>query len=182
MHIFVGSTNPVKLNAVQRALSEKYADAKLEGFSVASGVSDQPSTDEETKTGAINRARAALAAGLKTYPKAGSPMLGIGLEGGVFTTAEGEMWSTVWVAVVDEEDRVYVANGGRVPVPTIIAVLIAKGEEMGPVMEKLTGEADVRKKQGMFGVITKNYVDRAEEYGSIAKVAIGLWHGRDWAA
>ena len=46
-------------------------------------------------------------------------------------------------------------------------------------MKKL-GEADVRSKQGMVGVVTKNFVDRTEEYTGIIKMALGLWYGRDW--
>lgn len=180
MHVFVGSTNPVKLEAVRRALAQGYEDAVIEGIAVSSKVSDQPISDEETLQGATNRARAVLAAGRRAHANLAAPVLGIGLEGGVFSDTAGEMWSTVWVVVVDENDQTYAANGGRVKVPPVVAQRIASGQEMGPIMEQLTGVSDVRKKQGMFGIITQDYVDRTEEYGSIAKMAIGLWHGRNW--
>lgn len=183
MNIFVGSSNPVKLNAVRQALAEKYPNADVQGFDVASGVSHQPITDEETMIGAINRAKAALASGLaETKQKDVTDVLGIGLEGGVFTDEQGQMWSTVWAAVVDTDGQEYVANGARVKVPTIIAEPIARGEEMGPVMQSLTGISDVRKKQGMFGIITKDFISRTEEYGAIVKCALGLWYGRGWDA
>jgi non-canonical (house-cleaning) NTP pyrophosphatase len=44
----------------------------------------------------------------------------------------------------------------------------------------VTGVNDVRSKQGMIGVVTGGFVDRTEEYSSIAKLALGLWYGREW--
>jgi len=184
MTIFVGSTNPVKLNAVKVAISDEYPDAVIQGFEVQSQVNDQPMTDDETMIGSINRAKAALAAGLSQHNNSdvNEIVLGVGLEGGVLINDQDEMWSTVWAAVVDQQGNHYVANGARVRVPDVIAEPIRLGQEMGPVMQGLTGISDVRKKQGMFGVITKDFVSRTEEYGAIAKCALGLWYGRDWNA
>jgi inosine/xanthosine triphosphatase len=181
MHLFVGSTNPVKINAVLLAASETFPEAVAKGFETQSGVSAQPKTDEETRKGAENRAKLALKAGLAELPKNSSKevVLGVGLEGGIFEQ-DGEMWSTVWCAVTDTEGKVWVCNGARIHVPDIIAKGIRAGEEMGDVMQKLTGINGVRQKQGMFGVITQNFIDRTEEYAAIAKMAIGLWYGRNW--
>jgi len=107
--------------------------------------------------------------------------LGIGLEGGVFADQNGDLWSTVWVAVVDREKNVFTANGARCKVPEPIASLIKNGEEMGPAVDSLLASGQsVRQKEGMIGVITKGFVDRTEEYSAIAKFALGLWYGRDW--
>jgi len=180
MTIFVGSTNPVKINAVTTAASETYPEVKIVGLEAASGISAQPMSDEETRTGAINRAKKCLAVGRELHPEIIDPdMLGIGLEGGVMKV-DDQLWSTVWVAVVDLNNQVYLSNGARFPVPAIIAQPILAGREMGPVVAKLVGEADVRKKQGMIGVITGGFVDRTEEYTGIAKMALGLWYGRNW--
>ncbi len=178
MHIFVGSTNPVKINAVIQAASETWPAVQVEGYEVESGVADQPRSDEETKQGSINRAKNVLSVATKFGNK--DEVLGIGLEGGVFENKQGEMWSTVWVSVVDQEDNVFSSNGARFLVPSIVADRIRQGEEMGPIIAEVVGEHDVRSKQGMIGVITKNFVDRTEEYMSIAKLALGLWYGRHW--
>lgn len=180
----VGSTNKVKVHAVRLATQSRWPDAEVQGFKVASDVSEQPFSDDETRTGAENRARAALAAGIKAQAPAGSEltdMLGIGLEGGVFEHANGELWSTVWVVVVDSQGRVYEANGGRIKVHPLITARLRQGQELGPLMEQLTGTSDVRSNQGMFGVVTNNFVDRTQEYSSIARMAIGIWYGRHWA-
>lgn len=177
MKFFVGSTNPVKINAVKNAVSEKYPEAKIIGLEVASDIKVQPMSDEETKQGAINRAKNALHDGLADHKI--EEVLGVGLEGGV-TEIDSQLWSTVWVAVVDQAGQVYLANGARFPIPIIIAAPIRNGEEMGPVVNKIVGGHNIRQKEGMIGVITKNFVHRTEEYTGIAKMALGLWYGRDW--
>lgn len=179
MYFFVGSSNPVKQNAVRTAVTEHWPDAKIFGYEVSSGVSSQPMSDEETQTGAINRAKAALAEGLKAHPNLSEEVLGVGLEGGV-TMWNNELWSTVWVAVIDLDGNLFTANGARMKVPQTIAEPILSGGEMGPVVSRLTGVTDVRKKQGMIGIVTKDFVNRTVEYGAIAKLAVGLWYGRDW--
>lgn len=179
-HIVVGSTNPVKINAVTLAASETWPAVVVQGFAVASGVSEQPRGDEETRLGAQNRAKAtfALAAKMPAYAKIDlSNVLAVGLEGGVVELTDG-LYSTVWICVVDHTGALFESNGARFKVPEKIAQHIRQGGEMGPVVEKLVGENDVRSKQGMIGVITDGFVDRTEEYSSIAKMALGLWYGR----
>jgi inosine/xanthosine triphosphatase len=181
MHIFVGSTNPVKINAVINAASGTWPDVVVIGINVPSGIEEQPMSDKETRMGAQNRAMAVLQAGLQQYASINkTEALGIGLEGGVFVDDENNMWSTVWIAVTDHTRKFWESNGARFPVPQIIAEKIQAGGEMGPIVTQLVGEADVRQKQGMIGVITNNFVDRTEEYTSITKMALGLWYGQDW--
>lgn len=189
MKIFVGSTNPVKINAVKIAAQfwqDSKSDLEVTGYDVASGVSAQPMTDTETKKGSINRAKKALEAGLSEFATNkkqsldDDEALGVGLEGGVFEDENGTMWTTVWVSVVDQLGFVVSSNGSRFPVPEIIAEQISVGGEMGPVVDDIVGDSNIKHKQGMIGVITLGFVDRMEEYASIAKMSLGLWHGRDW--
>lgn len=177
-NIFVGSTNPVKINAVINAASETWPEVEVKGVSVSSGVPEQPLTDEITQQGAANRAQAAL----KLAQKAGHQenVLGVGLEGGALTKPNGEMWSTVWAAVIDPENNLHFANGARFKVPLIVKNRIEADQEMGPIMADLVKDDNVKQKQGMIGVITQGFVDRTEEYTSLAKLALGLWHGRNW--
>ncbi len=178
MQIYVGSTNPVKINSVITAASETWPEVKVKGFSVKSGIPEQPIGDLVTKKGAANRAQAVLELaqqeGIKT------DFLGVGLEGGVFDDEAGMMWTTVWIAVIDLKGDIYHANGARFPVPKIVAERIRRGQEMGPIIAQVVGEEDIRSKQGMIGIITEGFVDRTEEYAGIAKMALGLWYGRNW--
>lgn len=183
MHIFVGSLNPVKINAVVQAASETWSTVNVQGIDVPSGIADQPMSDEETRKGAFNRAKSALEDGLRTMDNLedlASGVLGVGMEGGVFLNEDQELWSTVWAAVVDEEGNLFESNGARFKIPDSIAKKILAGAEMGPVVSKMFDGADVRRQQGAIGVITNNFVDRTEEYSGIMKMALGLWYGRDW--
>jgi len=179
MHIFVGSTNPVKINATTVAAAETWPKIKVSGFEVMSGVSEQPITDQETKTGAINRAQAVLQIGLKEAVDS-KDILGVGLEGGVFVDDQNQTWTTVWAAVVDHKNNLYIANGARFPVPEIVAKQIEAGEEMGPIMASFFNGRSIKHQEGMIGVVTNNFVDRTEEYSAIIKMALGLWYGRTW--
>jgi non-canonical (house-cleaning) NTP pyrophosphatase len=75
MRIAIGSTNPVKCSATRAVLTPLFPDAEYVCRDVPSGVSVQPWGDVETRTGALNRARAAL-------EQTGAD-LAVGLEGGV---------------------------------------------------------------------------------------------------
>lgn len=174
MTIAVGSSNPVKINAVVLAASETWPEVKVIGEEVASGINEQPFSDAETRLGAKNRAR-------EVYNKLirKGDFLGVGLEGGVTKNEDGELWSTVWAAVWDGKNF-YESSGARFKVPALIAEPILAGGEMGPILSDLFDGADVKRKSGAIGIITKNFVDRTQEYAAIAKLALGLWYGRDW--
>lgn len=180
MYFFVGSENPVKLAAAKSAGIQQWPDVVVMAQAVESQVAAQPRTDEETRKGAENRAVAALQKGLQAQAIGGDEsVLGIGLEGGVMEIG-GELWTTVWVAVTSNGKDIFVANGARFKLPDVIAKPILAGEEMGVAVGQLIANPLVKQQQGAIGVVTKGFVDRAEEYASIAKLAIGLWYGQDW--
>lgn len=172
MTIAVGSTNPVKIEAVRRAFIKLDPNVNVVGVETQSGVSHQPMSDEETRNGAENRARSAL----KLSEKAD---IGFGLEGGVQETPEG-LSNTVWVCIVDMDNNIFFANGERFLLPRSIADAIRAGGEMGPVLDAMIKQENIKQKQGMIGIISKGYIDRTEIYSNLAKLVIGLWYGRDW--
>src|SRR6185503_14521777 len=89
----VGSQNPVKINCVAAATTEFWPEARAIGVATDSGVGHQPNSDHEMFTGALNRARQALA-------QMTEASYGVGLEGGVQDSADG-MWAYAWAVVVD---------------------------------------------------------------------------------
>jgi len=183
MIIFVGSKNPVKINSVINAGSETWPELKAIGIDVPSGINEQPMSDEETKTGAINRAKNVLNEGLKTLTKTeieNKTILGVGLEGGVFEKYPGELWSTVWACVIDQKGNLFETNGAGFKVPEIISTRILAGEEMGPIMGSFLSDPNIKQKKGAIGVITKGFIDRTEEYTTIVKLALGLYFGQGW--
>lgn len=180
MTIFVGSTNPVKINAVKSAISAGTINAEVIGIEVESGVSSQPRTDKETRAGALNRAKNVLKVGQTKFPDTTKPQLGIGLEGGIFSPLPNEAWSTVWACVADAMGNTFESNGARFKLPPKIAEPILDGKEMGPVVGRLFSDPNIKQKQGAIGVVTKGFVDRTTEYAIIVQLAIGLWYGQDW--
>src|SRR5690349_17711586 len=97
----VGSENPVKINCVAQAVKSFWAfwpEARVISFGTDSGVRAQPDSDHEMFTGALNRARQALA----KIPEA---QFGVGLEGGTLDAEDG-MWAYAWIVVVDREGRI----------------------------------------------------------------------------
>ncbi|GAB7094652.1 inosine/xanthosine triphosphatase [Halolamina litorea] len=164
MRIAVGSGNPVKRRAVERAV-EATLDADIEAVPVDSGVSEQPRGRAETVEGAKNRAANALAAG--EYD------LAVGLEGGVAEVegADG-LFLIMWAAVTDGE-RVGLGSGSAFRLPEGIGDRVRAGEELGPVMDDVLGEDDVAKKQGAAGALSAGVVDRDDALAAATAAAMG---------
>lgn len=181
MHIAVGSTNVVKINAVKLAVSHMWPTVDVQGFETDSGVAAQPRSDHETYIGSQNRARLALQAMQQQHNLFGQaiPVLGVGLEGGVDETEDGLM-NVVWCSVVDGDGICFSSSGARFILDDEVASRILAGEEMGPIMDSIVHDKDIKRKQGMIGVVTKGFFTRTEEYASIARLTIGLWYGRTW--
>jgi len=79
LRVAVGSKNPAKIKAVHAAFERMQMEVEVVGIDVPSGVAAQPFSDEETITGAVNRAKAVI----------GDFDYGIGLEGGVAESSFG---------------------------------------------------------------------------------------------
>ncbi|MCA9960520.1 MAG: inosine/xanthosine triphosphatase [Chloroflexota bacterium] len=155
MKVAVGSTNPVKVAAVREMVLRQWPEADIVSVAVPSGVSTMPMSDAESLAGARNRARAACA-------QIGAD-LGIGLEGGVNPDENGLMLHS-WVVVVDGNGREGIGGAGRLPLPNFIAQRILNGEELGPVMDDVLGETEVRQKGGAIGALTAGLVMRREAF------------------
>ena len=151
MKVAIGSTNPTKVAAVESIVKQMWPDAEIVALAVSSGVSEMPMSDNETITGARNRARAARTAAHAD--------LGIGLEGGVHSDPLGLLLQG-WVVVTDGNGREGVAGAGRLPLPPMIADRVLAGEELGPVMDDLLDESNVKAKGGAVGALTGGLIPR----------------------
>lgn len=163
MNLAVGSTNPVKIDAVERTL-ECY-EPTVTAVDVDSGVSEQPRTVDETVTGATNRAERALAASDADY--------GVGLEGGVARLAETPGVSLImWGAVTDGE-RTERGGGPTIRLPDGVAKRVADGAELGPVMDDHLGTEGIAEAEGAVGVFTDGLTDRSRALGEAVACAFG---------
>lgn len=163
MKIAVGSTNPVKVAAVRSVIERVWPTVEVVALAVPSGVAAMPMSDADCLAGARNRARAAQSAS--------GAMLGIGLEGGVNQEAAGLMLLG-WVAVVDGDGREGVGGGARLPLPAPIAKRILAGAELGPIMDELLGQENVKQKGGAVGALTAGLVLRQETFALAVAYAL----------
>lgn len=123
-------------------------------FSIGSGVSHTPSTDDEILEGAVNRAKGSFGK---------SPAdLGIGLEGGFASSPYGPILKG-WAAVHDGRGT-YVGSTPGVLFPEHLWKRVGERRELAQVMDEASGEKDVRSRQGAFGILTRNRIDRAHTF------------------
>lgn len=147
MIITIGSKNKAKVDAVQSV----FEGETIKALAVSSHVSSQPFSDQETLTGAINRAMEVH----KHEPNG----LAIGLEGGVMWL-NTQLFLCNWGALVDQNKNVYIASGARVPLPTEIVMQLEAGRELGDIMESYAKNRDVRHNEGAIGILTNDLVSR----------------------
>jgi inosine/xanthosine triphosphatase len=164
MRVSVGSANPVKVAATERALADR-GEAVVESVPVDSGVSEQPTGHAETAEGAENRAERALADG--GYD------LGVGIEGGVarFDGTDG-LYLIMWAAVTDG-DQMGRGAGPSLRLPDGVADRVDAGEELGPVMDDLLGESGVARDRGAAGALTDGIIDRESALAHAVAGALG---------
>lgn len=183
MKIVVGSTNPVKVEAVRKVFEEYFEKVEVEGREVKSGVAEQPISELETMQGARMRAYAAL----EEDPAA---MYGVGLEGGVTeldptnpswmgVKRHGRLFECAWVGIV-RRDRVEGMGGGLYfELPPKIAKRIRAGEELGPIMAELL-KYDVKRNEGAIGVLSKGKLSRRGAYEHLVKQALLKFVSPEW--
>ena len=149
--IAIGSTNPAKVRSVRQAVSPVWPQVELTPVAVESGVSDMPASNAEGIQGALQRARLSR--------QVTDADLGVGLEGAVDDAGE-PMYLCNWAAIVDREGRTSVASGGRLPLPNCLAREIRTGAELGPVIDRYSGQADSKQHDGAAGFLTLGSVPR----------------------
>lgn len=169
--VAVGSENKAKLLSVTLAVEKLFPDSKvtINGFTVNSGVSNQPMSDGETVEGARNRAQNALKQAANLFGDLLSDydfVYGVGLEGGV-QKVFGEQWfESGWICVQDwRTGKRGFGSSGRFELSSkIMKRLITGGQELAQVIDDLSGREDVRSADGAMGVLTNGQLPRAEAY------------------
>ncbi|WP_116474008.1 inosine/xanthosine triphosphatase [Zobellella maritima] len=157
MKIIIASQNPAKIAAAQQALDRLFpaVSTSITGVAVPSGVSAQPFSDEETRLGACNRARAAQQA----CPDAD---LWIGMEGGV-ARLHRQLQTFAWIQVLGQG----LDNGARsasLTLPSFVADALEQGEELGDAMDRLFRLTNCKQAGGAIGVLTQNALSRTQVY------------------
>jgi inosine/xanthosine triphosphatase len=173
MRVVVGSTNPVKISAVKESFSLAFGDVEVIGVDVNSGVGPEP-IEEDAVKGAVNRAIKAM----EMLPSDFS----VGIEGGLFYL-HGRYYLAGFVAVMRSDGLMSTGTSGWFECPQKLLRRLLRGEELGEIMDEITGRKNVKKNEGAIGYFTRGIVDRKELYKhgvlmALARFISGdLWPG-----
>jgi inosine/xanthosine triphosphatase len=155
MRVHVGSSNPVKRDAVRRVFARVFYltadELTVELVSVESSVPPQPRGDEVAR-GAVARARAALK----------EADYGVGIEAGLIRHYSLDVYFDVqFCAVVDRSGRVTLGQGpGFLYPPRVLKAALQDGKTVGEAMEALTGIDQIGHKMGAIGFLSQGLLDR----------------------
>jgi inosine/xanthosine triphosphatase len=170
-YVVVGSNNPVKVAAARAVIGRAFPQAQVINSGAESGVPQQPWGDAETRQGALNRARAALSATRSD--------IAIGLEGGIVETEMGLM-TCAWCVILDAAGQVGVGGGVHMLVPPSVAQVLRSGGELGPAMDRLTGQHNTKQGQGAVGILTGGLSNRQLAYEQLVTMALAPFVQRDY--
>jgi inosine/xanthosine triphosphatase len=153
MKIAVGSTNPVKIKAVENVFRRVYGEVAVEGVAAASCVASQP-FGEETVAGAINRAKSAYA------PEKFD--LGVGIEAGLFKVSKAEITIDIQYCAIYDGSWLTLGCGSGFEYPSVVLDEVLSGKEVGDVMSRVAGVEGLGEKQGAIGFLSKGMLDRTQ--------------------
>lgn len=156
--VSIGTKNPSKIVSVENAFKKIFPDKKILFLTenVSSGVRDQPLSDKEGAEGALNRAKAVF----RLHPDSD---FSIGLEGTIEEIDYG-MMVYGWVVVIDKSGNIGTSCGTKLMLPEKVAERIRHGEELGPIMDDITNNKNIKHKGGTSAILTKNLIVREMEF------------------
>ena len=174
MKIIIASKSPVKEEAVRRGFKALWPDGtfEFECVQASSSVSHQPMSDDETRTGALNRISHAreIVSDADYY---------VGLEGGV-EEKFGDLYNFGWVVV---ESRSFKKGYGRTfafALPHAIRDLILyEGMEQSYATDKVFLKSDTKSTTGTIGPITNGFISYAEWYTPAVIAALAPFFRED---
>lgn len=166
MRVVIASKNPVKLAAGRSAFEALFPGADIEMLAVdaASGVADQPRSDDETRTGARNRAAQARQA----HDDAD---FWVGLEGGIDVSGE-QLMAFAWMHVLGRNGLSSEARSVSLPLPPRVKELVDAGFELGDANDRVFSMLNSKHGGGAFGLLTEGRVTRESVYAETMMLAL----------
>ncbi len=173
MEIAVGSTRGPKVEAVKEAwriFSKKIPGASdqqviIAPFDIASEVPAMPLSVEQLMRGAQGRAENLEE---KFKQEDNEADFYVGLEGG-FNVVDGDsspspVFLESWAYVSNGQFGCFGHGGGIFVPPQISSSVIDHGIELGLVIDRFCKQTDIRSKQGAWGVLTSDILDRKQSF------------------
>ena len=162
MKIAVGSTNPVKIQAVEETITKIFDNSEIIPINTKS-VIEMPINEKDIITGAENRALSAL--------KLANAELGIGLESGMVEKC-GKYYVGMAAAAPDQKGDVAKSGVFCMELPQKVAMRVLQGEELGKVVGEMTNIKDIKNNTGAIWVLTNGLVDKQEASETLLKLAL----------
>ena len=155
MKINVGSTNPIKIEAVREAFQHYFNELEIKGIGVDSKVSAQPKTLEEITTGAKNRA-------INSFHNC---KYSIGLEAGIYkvpNTLSGYCDSCCCM-IYDGKEIIGIGFSPAFEHPKqVIYKIFKENKEVGEIFDDLIKESNTKQKTGAVGILSRRIFSRKE--------------------
>ena len=161
LRLGVASANPAKVAAVRRLMRRLRVPHRLLAQAVASGVSEQPCTEEETIRGAMHRTAALL--------DATDVDAAIAFEGGVDRTLFGT-FACEWCVVRDRSGSVGIGGGAKILLPQELADRVLRGESLATATSRWGHQ--VSQRDGVFGLLTHGVLTRERVNTDILVLAL----------
>ncbi|MEA2042994.1 MAG: inosine/xanthosine triphosphatase [Bacteroidota bacterium] len=163
--IITASENPVKKEATQAGFQLMFPGQKIEikAVGTSSGVSDQPMSDAETRTGSENRAKAALQA----HPAAD---FFVGIEGGIEKLGKS-LLAFAWITIIGN-NKSGQSRTATFSLPPEIAQLVKQGMELGDADDLVFKKNNSKQQTGAVGLLTSDAITRADYYSHAVALAL----------
>lgn len=161
MNIAIGTTNAIKIQAVEEVIKDyfQFVSAKIRTFSVPSGISEQPLSLEEIIAGAKNRARNAFA-------ECHDCKYSFGIESGLFEacgTQSGYLEACICCIYDGAEDHIGLSCGFELPSHILGLVLDEKMDlSQACYHSGVTTNTKLGAAEGLIGILTKGRVTRKD--------------------
>ncbi len=163
--VAVGSKTGVKVKACKSALEKE--NVIITPCPARSKVQEQPLTEEETKQGAINRAKDCLA---KT-----DAQLAFGLESGVFFKDE-DVYLCNWGVLVDRSGKMFVTNSPNILMPRKFKDDLLSGKPLKEIIYDFTGMKTVDNDTCAIALFTNYALSREKFFSEIVKTLWEQYH------
>lgn len=159
MKVVIGSISPVKKEAVERAFNMLFPATEFvfECVKANSGISDQPMSNDEIRTGALGRIKHSkeLVSGADFY---------VGLEGGV-EEMYGDLYNYGWVAIESKNNKQGYGRTFSFALPHAIRnLIIHEGLEQSHATDKVLSKSGTKTGTGTIGPLTNNSLTYTDWY------------------
>ncbi len=166
MKIIITTENKAKIQGVTEILNRVWNDLEIISEKFPSDISEQPLSEVEGITGALNRAKNAQT----KYPEADYC---IGIEGFVDTNEHG-MFLGGTVVILNAAGEYGIGTSAKALMPNFLREKVAAGAELGPLVKELMNDTDgtIRQTAGTLGILSKGLYDRVAEFEDATKCAL----------